>query len=187
MKDVLKSTVKYWWISLIVGLLAIILGIWSIASPDKTLVALTYVFICVFFISGTIEIIFAVSNRNILKGWGWSLTGGIIDILFGILLLTINPAVIAVVLIYFVGFWILFRSILTISESIELQQYPASGWGWLLALGILSVLFSIFFLMSPLLFQGIFVVALISVALIVYGIFRVYLAIKLKSLYDNIK
>lgn len=184
--DSVKNAVKYWWSSLLLGILAIILGIWAVATPDVTLVTLSYLFVWAFFIGGILEIVFAVSNKNMLSGWGWTLSSGIIDILFSILLMAMPLPVITTIFIYVIGFWIMFRSMWTIGESVELQKLGVPGWGWMLALGILSVLFSILFIMSPI-FSGAFIVVLVSIALIIYGIFRIYLSFKLKSIHKYIK
>lgn len=188
--NLLKSVnkrIKYWWISLITGILAIILGIWCLVTPDVSLVALTYVFIFAFILSGLIEIIFAVNNKELLHGWGWSLAGGILDIVFGLLLLVIPAYITALVLVYFVGFWILFRSFGALADSFELQQWSVKGWGWLLALSIVGILFSFCFLISPAFYKGAFVIALVSVALLLFGIFRIVRAFKLRSIKKDIE
>lgn len=182
-----KQTVKNWWVSLVIGVLALIVGVWSMTTPDVTLVALTYVFIFTFFLTGIFEIIFAVSNKDTLSGWGWTLAGGIIDIVFGILILTLPPIVAAVTLVYFVGFWIIFRCIWMIGESMELKKMNVNGWGWLLALAILGVLFGITFLISPLFTGAVFIVAFVAVAFIIYGIFRIYMAFRMRSINQDIK
>jgi len=181
-----KQAVKNWWVSLVIGILAVILGIWSLVTPDVTLVALTYVFIFVFLFGGILEIIFAVSNRDALTGWGWTLAGGVIDIIFGLLILAMPPITAAVVLVYFVGFWIMFRSIWAIGEAVELKRLGFRDWGWTLALAILGILFAITFLMSPLFTGAVFIVAFVSTAFIIYGIFRIYLGFRLKSLKNDI-
>lgn len=177
---------KYWWLSLLVGILAIIMGIWSLITPDTTLVALTVFFIAVFFISGIIDIIYAVSNRKTTTNWGWPLAGGIIDIILGILLVSMPMPLVTTLLVYLIGFWIMFRSILTLGFSCELQQNGVKNWGWLLALSILGILFSVFYLLSPV-FNGIFVVLLVSIAFMTYGIFRICYAFELKSIKDLIE
>lgn len=181
-----KQAVKNWWVSLLVGIIALIVGIWSLVTPDVTLVALTYVFIFAFFASGIFEIIFAVSNKDILNGWGWTLAGGIIDLVFGILLLLLPLPIITMALIYFVGFWIIFRSIWMIGESFDLKHIGIREWGWFLALGILGIIFAIVFILSPL-FSGAFIVAFVAAAFIVYGIYRIYLSVKLKSIHNSIQ
>ena len=176
-----KGKSKYWWLSLLIGILALTMGIWTLITPDTTLVALTYVFIATFFICGIMDIVYSISIMKISNSWGWPLAGGIIDILLGILLITLPLPMITTMLVILVGFWILFRSILTLIQSIELQKNEIRGWGWLLALSIMGILFSVFYMLSPV-FNGIFVVMLVSVAFLTYGIFRICYAFKLRSL-----
>ncbi|MDR3058977.1 MAG: HdeD family acid-resistance protein [Dysgonomonas sp.] len=181
-----KQAVKYWWVSLLIGLLAIGLGVWCLVSPWATIAALAIVFAISFLVSGVFEIIFAFSNKNTLKGWGWTLTSGIIDLLFGIMLISMSPAVIAIVLSYFVGFWLMFQSIWGIGSAAELQRNGIRGWGWLMALAILGVLMSFLFIMSPALTTG-FIVSLVSISFVAYGIFRIYLGVKLRSLHKEME
>ncbi|NLN31194.1 MAG: hypothetical protein GX158_08205, partial [Bacteroidales bacterium] len=72
----LKRKVKHWWISLLVGILALILAVWALVTPVETLTAMIYVFIIMFFISGISDIGFALTNRDAMRGWGWSLVNG---------------------------------------------------------------------------------------------------------------
>ncbi len=65
------------------------------------------------------------------------------------------------ILLYIVGFWLLFRSIWGVGEAIGLQVTGIRGWGWLLMLAIMSIIASIIFIVSPF-FAGIFVTALIK-------------------------
>ena len=177
----LKRKVKHWWISLLVGILALILAVWALVTPIETLTAMIYVFIIMFFISGISDIGFALTNRDAMRGWGWSLVNGILEIVFGIILLIIPATVLTTILLYLIGFWVLFRSVWSVGEAIELQIIGIRGWGWFLALGILGIIASIIFIVSPV-FAGIFVVALISLALMFYGIFRIYLAFGLRKI-----
>jgi len=179
-----KQAVKYWWVSPIIGLLAIGLGIWCLASPWATIAALAIVFAVSFFVSGIFEIIFAISNKDTLKGWGWTLVSGIIDLLFGIILISMSPAVITIVLAYFVGFWVMFQSIWGIGSAVELQRNGIRGWGWLMALAIMGVILAFIFILTPALTSG-FIVALVSLSFIAYGIFRIYLGVRLKSLHND--
>ncbi|WP_029906556.1 HdeD family acid-resistance protein [Prevotella sp. 10(H)] len=179
-----KQAVKYWWVSILIGLLAVGLGIWCLITPLSTLVALTMVFAVAFFVSGIFEIAFAISNKKVLKAWGWTLASGIIDLVFGIILIAMPVEVIALVLVYFVGFWVMFQSIWAIGTSAELQRNGVKGWGWLMALAILGVIMSFVFILSPAFTTG-FIIALISISFIAYGIFRIYLGVKLKSLHND--
>ncbi|MDU1890232.1 MAG: DUF308 domain-containing protein [Dysgonomonas sp.] len=181
-----KQVVKYWWVSLLIGLLAIGLGIWCAITPLSTLVALTLVFAAIFFIGGISAIVFALSNKSILKGWGWTLASGVIDLIFGLIIISLPVEAISLVLAYFVGFWVMFQSIWAIGTAMELQRSGIKGWGWLLALAILGVIMSFIFILSPAFTTG-FIIWLVSLSIIVYGIFRVYLGFKLRSLHKELE
>ena len=106
----MRGAVRHWWASLVIGLLAVILGVWCFITPMSTLGALTMLFIVAFFASGIFEVVFAVANRH-MHGWGWTLSGGIVDLLLGFMLAASPAPVATAVLIYFVGFWIMLRSL----------------------------------------------------------------------------
>lgn len=180
-----KQAVKYWWVSPIIGLIAIFLGVWCIANPGATLVMLGILFAVGFLFSGIFEIIFAVSNKNNLNGWGWTLASGIIDILFGILLLAIPLGTIAILLLL-VGFWVMFQSIWSIGTAIKLQRSGFRDWGWTLAFGILGVILAFILIINPL-FAAEFIVYLLALALMFYGIMRIYLGFRLRNLHKGME
>lgn len=178
-----KQAVKYWWISPIIGIIAIILGIWCVADPLSTLAVIGAFFIAGFLVSGIFEIIFAISNRNTLKGWGWTLASGIVDIAFALLLLAIPMGTIAA-LLFLVGFWVMFQSIWLIGTSIELQRSGVKGWGWSLATGILGIILAFILITNPLFAAG-FIVYLLALSLILYGIIRIYYGFRLRNLHKE--
>ena len=47
-----NGEIRYWWVSLLVGLLSVAVGIWCIATPEESLMALTSLFICVLIAAG---------------------------------------------------------------------------------------------------------------------------------------
>lgn len=175
----MKRRSKCWWTSLLVGIVAIVLGVWCLMTPANALAAITYTFIVGFILSGIFDIVFSISNKNVYYGWWWTFSGGIIDLLFGLFLAFLPLSFTTTILVYFVGFWILFRSIWTIGIAVELNRYTPTGW--LLAFGILSLLFSIFYLFSPS-FGSFFIVTLVSIAFLFYGVFRIYYSIQLRNI-----
>lgn len=177
----IKRAVKNWWVSLLVGIIAVLLGTWCLFTPLTTFVALTLIFVICFFIGGISEIVFAVSNRNVLRNWGWSLAMGIIDFIFAIVLLS-NMEIAPILFCYLIAFWILIQSIWAVGMSLDLQQYKGIGWGWLLALSILGILFALVLLFQPAI-AGLFAAYIIAFSFLSYGIFRIYLAFRLKSLH----
>ena len=176
-----RNSVKNWYILLIVGLIFLAAGIYSFVSPEGSLLALAFFFGWSFLISGAIEIVFSISNRDELENWGWTLIFGIITFLVGVLLLA-RPGITIVMLSFSLGFLVLFRSIGAISFALELKNYEDnSGWGTLLAFGILGVLFSFLLLWNPGL-AGLTIAFWIGLALVTAGIFSIYLSLKLRKL-----
>ncbi len=173
-------TIKYWYIQLILGLLFITLGLYMFSVPVESYVVLAYAFSLYFVFSGIMNIYFSIANRKSLDGWGWILTGGILEAVLGILLL-MRPDISMLTLPFYVGFWVMFRSIYAISWAIELKNYHLMDWGYLLAFGILGLLFSFILIWDPL-FSGMTVVIWTALAFIVTGIFQIIFAFKLKKL-----
>ena len=177
----LNSTVKYWYLSLIVGLLFIFAGIWVLRTPLESYLTLSVLFSVTFFVNGIFEVIYSLSNRKDMDNWGWVLAGGIIDMFFGFWLMS-SPLVSIAILPYFVGFMLIFRSFAAIGFVVDLKSFGADDWGWLLAFGILGMLFSFILLWNPML-AGMSIVIWTGFSLLSIGIFKIYLSLKLRQLH----
>ena len=177
-----KNVTKHWYLSLILGILFICTGIWVLRTPLESYLTLSILFSVTIFISGIIEIIYSVTNRKEIDNWGWILAGGIIDLLLGIWLIS-SPLLSIAVLPYIVSFFLMFRSMIAMGFAFDLKGFTDSGWGWLLALGILSLLFSFVLLWNPL-FAGLTIVIWTGCAFITIGIYRIILSFKLKRLHN---
>lgn len=181
-----RKDIRYWWISLIVGLFSIAAGVGCFVTPGGSLALLTVLFVTTLLAGGILNILFATLNRKRIAYWSWSLARGIIEVLLGIWLILLPLPVVTTGLIFLVGFWMLFHSIIGIGESCELQQYDIKGWGWLLACNILSLIFSFVYLMSPV-FGGLFVVFYLGFSFVFYGVFRFVLAFKLRRFNQEVR
>jgi uncharacterized membrane protein HdeD (DUF308 family) len=176
-----KTAVKYWWISLLSGIFFVIVGIWVFKTPLESYLALAILFSVTFFVSGIFEIVYAVSNRSQLEGWGWALTGGIIDLILGFILMS-NPGITIAVLPLFVGFAVLFRSVMAMGAAFDLKSYGSKDWGWMLLIAILGLLFSFMLLWNPI-FAGATIIVWTGLAFISIGIFRIMLSLRLRKLH----
>jgi len=177
-----KNYSKHWYLSLILGILFIGAGIWVFMTPVSSYLALSILFSVTIFISGISEIIYSISNRKEMDNWGWVLTGGIIDLLFGLWLMS-SPLLSIAVLPFVVGFMLMFRSMMAIGFAFDLKDFANSGWGWLLALSILGLLFSFVLLWNPA-FAGLTLVICTGCAFVTLGVYRIILSFKLKHLHN---
>jgi len=174
------STIKNWWLLLIIGILLLVGGLWVAFSPAKGFVALVVLFIVILLVNGIFQIVLSISNQKELHGWGWYLAGGILEFLIGISLWS-HPGLAPGVLVFVIGFWLLFRGVSIIAFSTDLKSDGIKGWGWLLTLGILMTLLSFFIIMDPV-FGAFNVVYLSSFAMIFFGIAYIMLSFKLKEI-----
>lgn len=179
LKTVRKS-VNQWYIPLIIGLIFIAVGIWTLALPVESYLTLTIVFSISFIISGVAEISFSISNRNEIDNWEWTLMFGLVTLFMGIFLL-IHPIISFTTLPLFVGFLMLFRSIGGVSFAIDLDNYGIEDWGYLLGVGILGIICSFVLIWNPVL-AGATVVIWTGIALITGGAYNVYLSLRLRKL-----
>lgn len=183
--DSAKKSIKNWWISILVGILYILAGVWVMRTPLESYISLSIIFSVFIFISGIFQIVFSISNKDEMNGWGWYLTGGILDLIIGILLIT-HPLMTMAILPLYIGFWLLFQSILSIGLSFQLKSAGVPRWGWLLFWSIVTLLFSFLLLANPI-FAGLSIVYMTAFALITAGIFRIFLGIDLKRIGKTLK
>lgn len=176
-----KNATKHWYLSLIPGILFIGVGIWVFMTPVSSYLTLSILFSVTIFVSGLSEIIYSISNRKEMDNWGWVLTGGIIDLLFGLWLMA-SPLLSIAILPFVVGFMLMVRSMMAIGLAFDLKDFSDSGWGWLLALSILGLLFSFILLWNPA-FAGLTLVICTGCAFVTLGVYRIILAFKLKQLH----
>lgn len=179
----ITRTIKNWWVSLLLGILYIILGIWLLAAPLSSYFILSVIFAVSLLVSGILEITFSISNRDNISSWGWYLAGGIIELLLGIFLIAF-PIFTMELLPFIVAFWLMFSGFSGIGFSMDLQRYGSKGWGWYLALGILVILASIAIIWRPII-GAISIIYMLSFTFFVIGIFRIIFSFELRSLYKR--
>ncbi|WP_288207771.1 DUF308 domain-containing protein [uncultured Parabacteroides sp.] len=179
----ISSAVQNWWVSLLLGLLYILIAICLMFTPLASYVALSILFSVAMFVSGTLEILFAASNRKHISSWGWYLAGGIIDLILGIYLMA-SPGLSMTVLPFILAFWLMFRGFSSTGYAMDLKRFGTGNWGWYMAFGILAIICSIAIIWQPGL--GVFtLVYMIAYALLIIGIFRVMLSFELRSLHKK--
>ena len=179
------STIKHWWLFLILGILLLAGGIWIIFTPATGYVALVVLFVVLLLVSGIFQIIFSISNQKELSGWGWYLAGGILEFLIGIFLWS-RPDIAIGVLTVVVGLWILFRGVSIIAISTDLKGMDVKGWGWLMALGILMAILS-FMMILNIRFGAKTVVFFTGFAMIFMGVAYTMFSLKLKEIKSKLQ
>ena len=147
-----------WWLVLLSGLSAILLGLLLFAKPAATLLILIQILGVYWLITGGLSIVFLVKDR---REWGWKLFSGILGIMAGILII-LNP--LWSTLLVPTSLAILVGAIGIVLGVMELVfAFRGGGWG-VGVLGVLSILLGLLLLFRP-------VIAGLALPFVLGGIF----------------
>ena len=137
-----------WWLPLVFGICAIVLGVLLLVRPGITALILIVVMGVYWLIEGVFDVILALVHRA--PNWGWHLAGGIISALAGLVILAypIEGTVVTVLLI----FWVLVIGAI-ISGILDIVHgfHAASRSWWIVLLGVLKIILALLLLENPVL------------------------------------
>lgn len=175
----LGSSRNYWWIPFLSGFILLLFGIWFLVSPLESFQSLSIAFGIIMLLSGILELYILIKSQKGLMDNLSFLWGGVLNIVLGILLI-LNPRTILVIISVLIGFWLIFKGGEQIKRAIHLRKNKNSVWKRVLTLGILMILVAAILLWHPEIIG--FTIALwTSIAFIMIGVFRIYLAFRLRT------
>lgn len=133
-----------WWLVLLRGIFAVILGILALVAPVLTVAFFVWVFAFYAIVDGIVTLVQAVSTRKTDPAWGWLLTIGIIGVLAGIVVM-IFPlqagALTLLVFLWMIAIWAILSGIFGIPAASSVASGGAKALG--IALAALSILFGV--------------------------------------------
>jgi len=165
---------SHWWVVLIQGIAAIVLGILLLGSPAETTLLLIQLLGIYWLVSGVMSIVSLFRDRSM---WGWKLFVGLLGIVAGILTLQHpywSALIIPTTAIFFLGFLGIFIGIGQI-----IQAFRGEGWG-IGILGALSIVVGIMLLTRPVI-AGLALPFVLGVLAIFGGIVSIFGAFRLKN------
>jgi len=177
-----KSTAKgsILWLTLLKGVVMVVLGIWMLKAPKESFEGLALLIGIIILAGGVAETFFSYYTRNRLGGWGWNLSGGILDIIIGILLI-VNPMTILALITIFISFWLILFSILIIRRGVTLKRLGRDSWTWNLIFGVVLLLLAISLIWHPEV-VGITLIFWLAFSFLTLGVFRIFLAFQARNL-----
>lgn len=162
-----------WWVVLLEGIAAIIVGVLLLANPAMTTLILVQVLGIWWFIKGIFQIIAIFIDSDM---WGWKLFAGIIGILAGILIIRHplwSTAIVLQVTVIILGIQGLIVGIVNL-----IQAFKGGGWG-IGILGVLSIIFGILIL-ANIFIASVTIIWVLGIFAIVGGIFALLMAFRLR-------
>lgn len=168
-----ESALTPWWLILIEGIAAIILGIFLLISPAATIFVVVQFLGFYWLITGIFSLISIFIDRTM---WGWKLFSGVLGILAGILIIQ-NPLwsalLVPATLVIVMGVFGIVIGIMNL-----FQAFRGGGWG-IGVLGVLSILFGLLLLGRPLL-ATLSLPLVLGIAGIVFGVLALFGAFRAK-------
>ena len=162
-----------WWVVLLQGIAAVILGLLLLAKPGMTIVVVVQLIGIYWFVSGLFQIVAIFIDHT---QWGWKLFSGILGIIAGMIIIKHplwSPIMLTSVLIIVLGIEGLIIGVINL-----IQAFKGGGWG-VGILGALSILFGLVLLANVLL-AAFSVPWFLGVLGIVGGIIAIFYSFRLK-------
>lgn len=164
-----------WWLGLVEGIAAVIIGIFLVISPGMTTLVLVQFLGFFWVISGMLSLMDLFRDQTL---WGWKLFAGVLGILAGLVVIR-NPlwsaVFLPIVLVIMLGIEAL------IQGGVKFAYAFYGGGMWAVALGLLNVIIGIVLLTSPAL-SALALILTVGVVAIVGGCLAIAAALRQRSI-----
>lgn len=176
------APVKHWWMYLLIGVLALILGVVMLTSPAITYELMTLLLGLALIVFGIIQLIVGLFSKNIFVSKAAALVGSVLNIVLGAILAA-NPGLAALTLPLILGMWMLYQSFMLINYSADLKNFKIKGYGLTLFCGIVLLVLAVLILLRPITIGMMTVAIYISLSFIIYGLSEIVTAFRLKTIH----
>ena len=132
-----------WWLVLVWGILAVLIGLMLVGSPVVTSFYLILFMGAYWFVGGIFTLVSLISDRT---NMGWRIFLGIISILGGVAITAYpiySSVLVLTMMVFLVGFWGLLIGATKLFEALKFHDIGAG------VLGILSIIFGMVLLIYP--------------------------------------
>lgn len=172
-----RMLAENWWALAIRGVSAILLGLIAIFLPGAAMLTLAMFFSAYLLVDGVFGVVSAVRAAQADQRWGLLLVEGIFDIVVGIAVFFF-PAGAVLAFVIIVAFWALLSGVLRLVSAFSLTR--EHGRGWLIFSSVLSILFGVVLVISPL--AGAVVLTWwLGAYTVVFGVFMLGFALRLRN------
>jgi len=175
-----------WWLVLLRGIAAVLLGILLFTNTAATL-SVIIIFLGIYWVvDGISTLLASFIGREENSNWGWGIFVGIINILAGLAVLS-QPVLTAIFttsfIVSFVGIMIIISGVWSILTGFRLRK--TSGEWVMIIGGVLGLILGLLLVMNPL-FSALVYVYIIAVFLIIGGFSLIVMAFQVKKLKKTI-
>ncbi|HTV92631.1 MAG TPA: HdeD family acid-resistance protein [Verrucomicrobiae bacterium] len=168
-----------WWLLLLRGLAAVVVGVIAFVYPGDALTALVLVLGIYAFVAGVLALWAAAAGIGGDYGWALFLEG--IIAIIAALLIWSWPLASALAFVYFVAAWLIVSGILQITAGVRLRDIINNEWLYILS-GVVSIVFGVWVFRNG--SQGVVAVAyLIGWYFLLYGLLQIGVSFRVRSMH----
>lgn len=176
-KSMLGSIGDQWWLLLVLGIITLIVGLLIVFNPQAAVITIAIFLGIYLIISGIFTLVRGFGDKLETSGKVLAIIVGVISIILGILCLR-NIASAVEILVLFIGIGLIMRGILELILGFSAKG--VEGRGWVIFLGIITLVAGIVVLVWPALGLGVFVYV-IGITLIIMAILEIIASFRVKS------
>ena len=183
--SLLAGVTRYWWLPLLTGLICLGFGVLTICAPAESLPIIAMAFAIGLIVVGVFDGIWGFATTKHNPAWGWDICLAVIDIVAGIWMLTMPTQEMTLTFLYIVGIWMIFAAFNGIGQMFAVSYYSPIATFFAVLLLLATLFFSFWLIINPV---GLGIVAWmwVGIALSCYGVYRIALAFKVKSLHKRL-
>lgn len=176
--------VKYWWLSVLVGIASLVVGFLVLVNPIESYFVMAMWLGIVILFTGVFSLVESFTSDSRYVRRGWLILASICDIIIGIVLMLNFLLSVAIIPVLF-GIWLLYRGFVSLAQGITLRSSGVRDAGWVIFSSIVVIAISLAVLFVPDVIGVAAVVVFVAIALMAYGISRISLGFRLATVGDR--
>lgn len=176
--DYSEQLIGRWWLSIIVGLVAIAAGFIVLINPVASYFTIAIWLGVAVLCSGVMGLVQCFTSTSGIVRNGWVILAAIADIIVGILLL-FNVLLTASVLPALFGIWLLYRGFIGVVQGMDLRSSHVPNAGWVVFGSVVMIAISLAVLLMPESMGVSAIVICVAVAFLMYGFSSISLGFRL--------
>lgn len=176
--------VKYWWLSVLVGIASLVVGFLVLVNPIESYFVMAMWLGIVILFTGVFSLVESITSDSRYVRRGWLILASICDIIIGIVLMLNFLLSVAIIPVLF-GVWLLYRGFVSLAQGITLRSSGVRDAGWVIFSSIVVIAISLAVLFVPDVIGVAAVVVFVAIALMAYGISRISLGFRLATVGDR--
>lgn len=170
---------QLWYLPVLRGVAAVLLGIVALVWPGVAVLTVVTLLGILWIIDGVLAVVDGFRRRG-TPGAAWTIFFGVVSVLAG-LVLVIRPGMSASVLVMLAGIWAVVGGIVLAISAVSARKAVGRGWGWGVALGVLTLAFGVVLLVAPGL-SAVVLAIVLGIYAIVGGVLLVVVGFQIRSL-----